>query len=163
MPTYMTELLDRCVALQKEAMASISVACDAKPYFFHWQEKGPYFTNRIPTMGIATDGSEVEDLNQPTVIMRLVIGHLTESYRGIPESKLYEWMPVVKTYFQQRMWLQTATGPYAERMENLLPPSRIVNIGAIGPLNSAGINQIQVGCEFALSCTFYEHIEQVYY
>lgn len=163
MPTYMTELLARCVAIQKEAMASISVTCGAVPYFFYPGTKGPYFTNRIVDVPVITDGSETEDLNQATVIMRLVIGHITESYHGEPESRLYEWLPVVKTYFQERMWLQTATGIYTTRMDNLLPPSRITNSGGLRAFENAGINQTQVGAELTLSCTFYEHIEQVYY
>ncbi len=163
MATYMTELLNRCVALQIEAMASINVKCDAIPYFFHVQEKGPYFTNRIADTPVDNDGSEVTDLNQPTVIMRLVIGHITEGYRGIPEGKLYEWLPVIKTYFQTHMWLQTESGLYTARMDNLAAMTRITNSGGLRAFENAGINQTQVGAELTLSCTFWEEINQAGY
>ncbi len=167
MATYMTELLNRCVALQKEAMATINVPCDAVPYFFHWQEKGPYFTNRIPDTPIERDGSEETDLNKPTVIMRLVIGHITESYKGIPEAKLYEWLPVVKTYFQEHMWLQTSTatyGNYTARMDNIFADdTRVTNGGGLRAFDNQGINQIQVGGEIILSCTILEELIQAGY
>lgn len=165
MPTYMTELLERCVALQIEAMTSIGVRVDAKPVFFWYQEKGPYFTNRIADTPVATDGSEVTDFNQPTVIMRLIVGHITEGKRVLytPETSLYEWLPVVKTHFQKRMWLQTASGIYTTRMDGLEPPSRITNSGGLRAFENAGINQIQVGAELTLSCTFVESIEQDFY
>ena len=163
MATYETELLKRVAALQLEAMASISVRADAKPYFFHTQESFPYFTNRIAANPIGDNGSEVEDLNNPLVIMRLVVGHLTEGYKGEPESKLYEWGPIVKTYIQRRTnWLQTATGPYAARMEGL-QSARVIDAGGFRAFQDSGINAIQVGREIQLQCIFDEVIEQAYY
>lgn len=163
MPSYETELLARVVALQLEAMASINVRADAKPHFFHAQESFPYFTNRIAANPIGDDGSEVEDLNRPLVIMRLVVGHITEGFKGEPEGKLYEWGPVIKTYIQRRSnWLQTATGPYAARMDNL-QSARVIDAGGFRAFQDSGINAIQVGREIQLQCIFDEFIEQVYY
>ena len=163
MPSYESELLARCVALQLEAMASINVRADAKPYFFHVQERFPYFTNRIAANPIGDNGSEVEDLNNPLVIMRLVVAHITEGYKGEPESKLYEWGPIVKTYIQRRTnWLQTATGPYAARMEGL-QSARVIDAGGFRQFQDSGIPAIQVGREIQLQCVFTEQIDQDYY
>jgi hypothetical protein len=162
MATYETELLARVVALQKEAMTSINVRADAVPFFFHTQEDFPYFTNRIAANAVTDEGSEDLDVNRPLIIMRLIVGHVTEGYRGQPEAKLYEWGPVVKSYFQARMWLQTATGPYAERMDEL-KLARVIDNGGFRHFQDSGVAATQVGREIQLQCEVYESIEQVYY
>lgn len=162
MPTYETELLNRIVALEIEAMASIGVRVDAKPYALHAQEAFPYFTNRIFSNAIGDDGSETLDYNRPLVVMRLVIGHVTEGYKGQSESKLYEWGPVIKTYIQQRTnWLMTDTEPYTTRMDNL-QSARIIDSGGFRIFDNSGIGVSQVGREFQLQCIFYEEITQIY-
>jgi hypothetical protein len=164
MATYLTELLNRVVALQIEAMASLTpaVAADAKPRFYYTSEAFPYFTNRIVDTPISDDGSQDEDVNSPVLVMRLVVAHLTSGYHGEPEARLYEWLPHIKTYFNRRMWLQTASGPYAARMENL-QSARVINGGGLRVFENAGINAMQVGAEIQLQCIFDEFIEQVYY
>lgn len=163
MPTYETELLNRLATLEKEAMATLGVKADAKPYFFHTQEDFPYFTHRLASSLIGSDGSEDLDLNQPVVIIRLVVAHVTEGYRGQPEGKLYEWGPVIKTYIQQRTnWLQAATGPYATKMDGL-QSARIIDSGGLRVFDNSGIGVNQVGREFQVQCVFDELIEQVYY
>lgn len=163
MPTYETELLNRLVALEKEAMTSIGVSADAKPYALHVQESFPYFTNRIAANTVTDDGSEDTDLNNPLVIIRLVIGHATEGYKGQPEGKLYEWGPVVKTYLQQRAnWLQTAAGPYATRMDNL-QSARVTDNGGFRIFDNSGLGVNQVGRELQVQCIFTASIEQIYY
>ena len=162
MATYETELLNRLVALEIEAMASIDVRADAKPYALHVQESFPYFTNRIQSNPVSDDGSEDLDLNNPLAVIRLVVGHVTEGYKGEPESKLYEWGPVVKTYIQRRMWLQTATGVYSVRMDNL-QSARVTDNGGFRIFDNSGLGVNQVGREFQVQCIFTESIEQVYY
>lgn len=156
MATYMTELLDRVVALQKEAMKCLDVNADAVPYFWHTQEAFPYFTNRIAATPVNNDGSEDTDLNQPLVIMRLVAAHLTEGYRGQSERKLYEWLPPLKTYFQQRLWLTSRA--YPDRMDNLLQV-RVTDGGGVRVFQDSGINAMQVGAELQLTCTVPEFID----
>lgn len=164
MASYLTELLNRVVALQKEAMLSLrpSVSADAVPRFYFTGEAFPYFTNRIVDTPISDDGSQDEDVNQPVLVMRLVVAHLTTGYKGEPEARLYEWLPHIKTYFNERMWLQTASGPYAARMDNL-QSARVINGGGLRVFENAGINAMQVGAEIQLQCIFDEMIEQAYY
>lgn len=162
MATYMTELLNRVVAMQKEVMASLTppVRADAVPRFYYTGEAFPYFTNRIADTPIGDDGSEDTDLNQPVVIMRLVVGHITEGYKGQPEARLYEWLPVIKTWFNERMWLQSAAYPL--RMDNL-QSARVTNNGGLRVFENAGIAAQQVGAEIQFQCVFYESIEQEFY
>lgn len=161
MATYETELLNRLAALEIEAMASIGVVANAKPYALHTQEIFPYFTNRISQNPVTTDGREVLDYNRPLVIIRLVVAHATEGYRGQPEANLYEWGPVVKTYIQSRMWLQSAAYPL--RMNNLSAESRVTDNGGFRIFENSGLNVNQVGRELQVQCVFDESIEQVYY
>lgn len=163
MATYETELLSRLCALEKEAMTSLGVVAYAVPYALHTQETFPYFTNRVSSNPVTDDGSEDLDLNNPLVVVRLVIGHVTEGYKGQPESKLYEWGPVVKSYIQQRSnWLQCAAAPYNTRMENL-QSARVTDNGGFRIFDNSGLGVNQVGREFQIQCVFYESIEQVYY
>lgn len=161
MPTYETELLKRVAALQIAAMASINIRADAKPYFYHVQESFPYFTNRIVTNPIGDNGSQDEDLNNPLVIMRLIVAHVTEGFKGEPEGKLYEWGPIVKTYIQERSEWLIATG-YPNRMDNL-QSARITDAGGFRVFSDSGLSVNQVGRELQMQCIFDEHIEQVYY
>lgn len=160
MPTYETELLNRCVALELEAMTSIGVSADAKAWFFHTQGSFPYFTNRIAANSVTNDGSEVYDFNNPLVIVRFVVAHITEGYRGQPESKLYEWGPIIKTYIQRRMWLTSVAYPL--RMNNLRQAD-VINNGGFGAFQDSGIGTIQVGREFQIQCIVDEYIEQIEY
>ena len=162
MASYLNELLSRVAALQIEAMASINVSADAKPYFYHTNEGFPYFTNRVADGLVGDTGSQEFDANSPLVIMRLVVAHLTEGYKGEPEYRLYEWLPVVKSYIQERSeWLQSAA--YPARFENL-QSARIVNGGGFRALENTGINSVvQVCGEIQLACIFPEYIDQAFY
>jgi hypothetical protein len=159
--SYLNDLLARVVALEKEAMSSLSINADAVPYFNYAGSGFPYFTNRIADTPITNDGSEDIDLNNPLVIMRFVVGHATEGYKGEIEAKLYTYLPAIKTYIQQRSnWLQSAA--YPTRMDNL-QSARISNAGGLRVFQNEGINSTQVGAELQLACIFDEVIEQVYY
>lgn len=161
--SYLNELLARVVTLEKEAMASLNINADAVPYFNYPGSGFPYFTNRIADTPITNDGSEDIDFNNPVVIMRFVVGHATEGYKGEIEGKLYEWLPPIKTYLQRRTnWLQCATAPYNTRMEGL-QQARISNAGGLRVFQNEGIDSNQIGAELQLTCVFDEYIEQVYY
>ena len=163
--SYLTEILDRVVAIQLEAMTAQGVTADAAPYFFYTGEGFPYFSNRINDIGVSgyIDGQEAEDIDQNTVfvVMRFVVGHLTSGVRGERESDLYEYIPGIKTYFQEREMLQSAA--YPVEMVGLLGGARIVpSGGALRVFQNAGIPVIQVGTELTLRVPCIEGIEQFY-
>ena len=163
MATYETELLNRLCALELEAMTSISVRADAKPYFIHTQDSFPYFTNRVATNPRGNDGSEELDLNNPLVIIRLVVAHVTEGVRGQPEGKLYEWGPIVSSYIENRSnWLQCAAAPYNTRMA-YLQEARVTDNGGFRVFTDSGIGALQVGREIQVQCIFDESVTQVYF
>ncbi len=160
MPIDYNELLARCAALQIEALASLSspVAADAKPYFIHTQESFPYFTNRVGGDEIGFDSQDF-DRDDLTVIMRLVVGHITEGYVGEPESNLYDWIPEIKTYFNERELLQSVAYPTA--MLGLIE-SRVSGHNGFRVFQNTGLGATQVGTEITLSCQFDESIDQAY-
>jgi hypothetical protein len=160
MSLLIPELLNRVTAVQAAWGTANSVTVDAVPFFYHTQEAFPYFTNRVSNVDVGDDGSEDFDRDTYTVTMRLVVGHLTSGYDGAMETNLYTWMPTIKTYFNQREWLQSA-GTYAAAMNSLIR-ARITAMSGLRVFDNAGISALQVACEFTLTCEFDETINLAY-
>lgn len=162
-----TELMSRVVALEKEAMATVLPAgqvCGAVPYFIYSQDTYPYFTNRDGAGTSVNDNgggdiSEELDHDTYTVIMRLIIGHVTEGYVGDLETTLHSYIPTVKTYFNSRGGLQSAT--YPDALVGIRY-ARIINWTGLRVWQTAGINALQMGNEFTLHCELDEQIIQAY-
>lgn len=154
----LNDLLARVCALDKEAMLTIGVTADAVPYFFHTQESFPYFTHRISDDTVDDDSQDF-DRDTYNVVIRLVIGHATEAYVGEPESLLYDAIPVIKEYFNEREELQSAA--FATAMRNLIE-ARVIGSSGFRVFQNAGISAQQVGTEFTLQCGFDETIDQAY-
>lgn len=152
--------LDRITENEIAALAALSTpeTADAKPYFYHWQESFPYFTNRVGPITMADLG---EEFDNPTygVIMRLVIAHLTADYHGQNEDKLKLWIPQVITYFHAHPRLQTDT--YKIGLSQI-EEARITNCTGFRIFQNAGISELQIGCEFTLQISFYEQIDLTY-
>lgn len=152
-----TELLARVVLLQKESLTALStpVTSDAVSYFFYTQESFPYWTNR-PGAVTFDDNSEEFDADTYTVIMRLVIGHMTSGYRGENEADLYAWIPEIKNYFNSRDSLECAT-TYTGRMDGLLF-AKVTACTGFRAFSQAGFEATQLGTEFTLTCQFTDTI-----
>lgn len=152
--------IDRIVENEIAALAALStpVNADAKPYFYHWQESFPYWTNRVGPMQMGDLG---EEFDNPTysVIMRLVIDHMTADYAGNNEDKLKLWMPQVVTYFHAHPRLQTDSDKIGL---NSIEEARIGNATGFRIFQNAGIPVLQIGCEFTLNISFYEQINLAY-
>lgn len=149
--------LDRIVEIQIASLAALSVTADAVPYFTHYQEVPPYWTNRL---GPITIEGESEDIDEPvyTVIMRLVVDHITAGYKGQNEDKLKTWIPAIIRYFHTRRWLETAT--QTNGLANLLD-SRITAATGFRVFQAIGIETPQVGCEFTLRLEFEESVQLI--
>ena len=157
------ELMLRVVALEVEAMATVLPAekvCGAVPFFIYAQDTFPYFTNRDGA-GTSTndEGGEEFDHDIYTVIMRLIIGHVTEGYIGDLETTLHSYIPTVKTYFNSRGGLQSAT--YANALVGIRY-ARIINWTGLRVWQTSGINALQMGTEFTLHCELDEEIVQAF-
>jgi hypothetical protein len=160
MAILLQSALERLCAIEKEALADLTptVAADAVPYMIHSQEAFPYFTHR-GTNGVIESNSEDIDDNTVEIIVRLVVGHLTDGYRGQPESTLYTYLPVVIEAINARELLQSDTYPLA--LDGLVS-ARAVAYSGLRIFESAGIQARQVGTEITVVCTFADDLTQLY-
>lgn len=152
-----SDALDRIVASQKEIISG----CDAYPVYFWQQETFPYWTNRLGAITHEID-SQLEHIFNYTVTMRLVIGHLSEGYKGEREDELYTtYIPDTLAYFSQRIQLQNAS--YPTQMVDLDPRGVFVRLGTgLAIFDNTGIGVQQVGAEFTLDLPIKVQLFQVY-
>lgn len=148
----------RIAAIAKEALAFISVTADAYAYFLHQQDSFPYFTVRLGPDEVGFDSQDF-DRDTYTFLLRLVIGHITEGYVGEPEGRLFDYVPVIKTYFNARELLQSDAYPTA--LTSLIE-SRCTTHRGFTIFQNTGLSAVQVGTEFTISLQFDETITQAY-
>lgn len=150
MSSYLQDAMDRIVAMQKEAVTT----ADAVPYWPYEQASFPYFTNRLGTMTLNQDMSEDIDIYEHTVLMRYVVGHLTEGYRGDLQDSLYDDIASIETYFREHPHLTTNAGSYTTAPDYLFQVARILSHTGVVAFAQGGVGQIQIGVEFTLSTPF---------
>lgn len=147
----------RMAALEKEALASLTVTADAVAFFFHQQERYPYFTNRLGQIEVDADSEEL-DLYQVEVIGRLIIGQVTDGIvRGENEARLQVYIPTVIQWVNERELAQSAAYPTA--LDNLV---RVRVTACRGYTEFAAGSTAQIGTEFTFVAEFEEPIEQAY-
>jgi hypothetical protein len=159
------DALIRIIAIAKESLTTLTpaVVADGVPYFYHTQEAFPYFTIRVSDMTSAGYGegalTQELDADTYTIILRLVIGHITEGYSGQPEDLLHDYIPVVKAYLNARDQLGSAAYPTELRY---LMDAHCTGCSGYRVFQNAGISALQVGTEFTIVCQFNENIDQAY-
>lgn len=159
----LTDILNRICALEQEGMlaASPSVGCKAVPRFIYTQEDFPYWTNRVAQM-TADDDSQDFRVYEYDITARLVIGHVTQGYRGQNDALLQAWLPHMIQWFDERELLQSTT--YADAPETPLLRATVVGMLGFREFMNNSIGQtIQVGAEITIRCRFEEAITQAYF
>lgn len=158
--TLLQNALERLAAIEIEALAGLStpVTADAKPYMIHTQEAFPYFTHRAGTISIDSDSHDI-DVYEVEIVVRLVIGHVTDGYHGQPESQLYTYLPAVIAAINARELLQSAAYPAA--LDGLIS-ARATGSSGLRIFETAGIQARQVGTEITVVCTFADDLTQEY-
>lgn len=163
MTSYLTDLIDRACAIEKEAFLTLTPprSVDAVPRFYYAGEAFPYLTHRISALPIDhADNNENEQFPLPRLTIRCVVGHITAGYKGENESNIYTWIPLLTRYFANRELFQSAAFP-AE--PDLLIGSEVLDAGGFRAFDNTGFaGVIQVGFEITILCKFTEYIEQVY-
>jgi hypothetical protein len=160
MAILLQSALERLCAIEKEALADLTptVAADAVPCMIHTQEAFPYFTHRSGALVIESDSHDLDDY-EVEIIVRLVVGHLTDGYRGQPESTLYTYLPVVIEAINARELLQSDTYPAA--LDGLVG-ARVISARGLAIFETAGVQARQVGTEITVVCTFADDLTQLY-
>lgn len=106
----LNEALLRLAAMQKEAITG----SDAVPYWPYEQERAPYWWNRINGLTVETELAGDVNIDRYSIEMGLVIGHLTEGYKGQNYTRVAEYIVSVLTYFDEHPYLGTVSGDYRD-------------------------------------------------
>lgn len=160
MTILLQNVFERLAAIEVEALANLPtpVTADAKPYAIWQQEAFPYFTNRLAPISIESDSHDL-DLYEVEIVVRLVIGHVTEGYRGQSDERLNTYIPAVIGAINALELLQSALYPAA--LDGLVG-ARCTGCAGLRVYDSAGIQARQMGTEFTVVCTFTDGLTQEY-
>jgi hypothetical protein len=162
MTNYIEDAMARIVEMQQEVFtADIGEACDAVPYWPYEQESFPYWTNRLAAM--TPDYIEfAEDIqtNPETILMRLVVDHVTAGYKGDKPKKAHEYYVPIIDYFSQHSGLNTDSGTYTTCADYLDPTTQafITTHTGLVVFSNSGILTMQLGIEFTLRVPFMRSI-----
>lgn len=136
------DLIKRVVAMEEEALGirALDVLADKI-------DQTPYMTNGLGDFSYATNGEDLQaDLY--VVRMRLIVGHVTEGYKGQTERVLRKHIPVLRAFFAAHVGLTATKYPN--------PPDYLSQMGATltGGIGTAYFQEpglpMQVGSEFRL-------------
>jgi len=159
----LTALKARAVAIEKEAFLTLSTPkrIDAFAYYFATSEALPYTTHRIQGLPVDhADDNQDEQFPNPRLIIRVVVGHLTDKYRGENDSIIDTYIALLLPYFGAWRWFQSAAYPAA--LDGLIY-SEVVDAGGFMVFDNRGFAGVaQVGFELTIACTFTESIIQAY-
>ena len=159
----LTELKARACAIEKEAFLTLSTPkrIDAFPYYFVTSEALPYTTHRIQGLPVDhADNNESEQFPNPRLVIRVVVGHLTDKYKGENDAIIDTYIALLLPYFGKRKWFQCAA--YPAPLDELIY-SEVVDAGGFMVFDNRGFaGTSQVGFELVIACRFTEPIEQVY-
>jgi len=158
----------RIVAVACEGIeAYLGGACDGQPYGFHWQESAfPYVTARTGPVTFdyrAELGTHVHAATMK-IVLRIIVAHLTEGYRGEGEALLDATIQPVRQAFMcnpKGIMLRSDTFPYEPNWTDSVTGRTVYYLSAIGvnlesfsghkALANAGTPGIQVGGEWSIS------------
>lgn len=163
--SYLDDALDRIVAMQKEAMASITGGkFDAVPYWPYFQNDFPYMTNRHGAMTVdyTKYAPDIED-NPETIAMRLVVAHITSGYKGEKPALALDYYIAIRNYFRTHSDLVTdgtIYGDYTSYPDYLDPDTGayIVSHTGLVVFANSGLPDMQLGYEFALSIPYMQSV-----
>jgi hypothetical protein len=148
------------LAVVVEGMAALPtpVVAGGAPRFWHTEDRFPYFTIRTGSDTIEFD-SEDFDRDTYTLVLRLVIGHLTSGYAGENETNLDTWIPYLKEYINEREGLQSAAYPSTI---NGLIRARCTSINGFSAFQNSGLPVTQLGTDFSVVTEWDETLTQAY-
>lgn len=145
MTTYLTDIMQRLVAMQRECITG----ADASLNPLHIQESYPYFVNTLGDGVFETPGYELARRTY-TITIEYVLGQATEGYTDEVIRRMYEDEPTILDYFQKRPGLQSVS--YPTRADYLDPVlTEFTRAGGVGRfLRRGGIGVEVIGTIFQL-------------
>jgi hypothetical protein len=136
------DLIKRVCAMEEEALGirALDVLADRL-------DQTPYMTNGLGDFAYDTNSEDMQ-ADVYVVRMRLIIGHVTEGYKGQTERVLRKHIPVLRAFFAAHVGLTATKFPE--------PPDYLSQMGATltGGIGTAYFQEpgipMQVGTEFRL-------------
>lgn len=161
--TYVTDMLNRLVAIQKE-VPTTPLANNAVPQAFYTQEDMPFWTNRI--VGYRSKlYSQDYTLWTYRVGMTYVRAFLTEGVTGQAELDLYTDIPIISEWFRQTIRLSSGAqgGAYFAPMLDIDPVGAYITDMTVllGQMHS-GIGAKVIGADFIIEVPLLIPVQQRY-
>lgn len=151
--SYLTDLMKRTVACDKEAMAGVAGFTSVR--IFPYQQEGfPYMVNRLGAKTL-TDAPEDQFRYTRAIVKRLVIGHYTSEFQGQLSDKVTEWLVLFEDYYRDNDLLTSTTFPVEPTYLHPLGVSLGADTGLVVFANN-GIGVMQIGVEFTLQVPILE-------
>lgn len=160
--SYLDDALDRVVAMQKEAMSALTTgAFDSVPYWPYQQELCPYMTNRHG--GMAPDYTKYApdiETEPENILMRLVVAHVTEGYKGEKPALALDFYIAIREYFRAHPMLTTDAGAYTAEPNYLDPETGAYISGHTGLVvfTNSGFGNPQLAYEFTLQIPYIQSV-----
>ena len=154
------ETLQRLCDIAQVALQIVGLNVTAQPSFLSPPGAPPYLLARTVDHRVTVDPGYPNELleHTATVVLRLVIGHVTEGYAGEPEAKLSAAIPAVIRALASKPLLQTTMQPTPQTH---LVGADVVSCTGLRVFEAPGLAAQQVGCEFVVNCRFNETIRPV--
>lgn len=151
------EMVLRGAAIVQETFPAADVSTD--PFFAG--ESFPYFVVRAGaiTFDTVTADEETEEYDQVTInlIIRHVIGHITQGYRGETAVSMYSQAGQLMEAFRNHDLLQSAAYPAAMLY---IDQAQFISGAGFAVIESSGVGVLQVGTEHTIRVEFtYENVQ----
>jgi hypothetical protein len=145
--SYLTDLLKRVVACDKEAMTGVKGFTAAR-YFPYTADTLPYMSNRLGPKSMRESPEDSFEYTR-TILKRLVVAHTTEGFQGQTSDKLNDWLEAFEDYYRHNEMLTSAT--FTTEPEYLSPLGvTLANDDGLVFFSNNGIGVTQIGVEFRL-------------
>jgi hypothetical protein len=154
MSTY-TDIFERCCAIEEAAVSGL----DGVPYFLYTQEHFPYITHRADNASYQGDSEDI-DTQQRTVILRVVIGHVTEGYVGQPEAMLYDIIDTLEEAFATADARRLVSEAFPVEPAYLYATDcYLTGLRGLRVFENSGVGARQVGTELTLNIPTFIAVE----
>jgi len=151
-----TDLKKRCGAIQTTAISGST----SLPYFMTHGATFPYWTNRLGPANTDWDSDQMQTETR-TILMRLVIGHITQNYDGQTEDLLGDYIDAVYDAFADIDAMRLIDGTTFTTEPLYLHPLgvEIESDTGLDMFPAPWANYYEVGVEFTLIVNIYRTVD----
>ena len=156
---YLETAMDRIVLMQKAAITRADgTAPDAFPHPFVKSDAFPYWLNIVGAMQSDLQSVESERRDH-TIVMRLMLGHITQDYTGAIPDRLNGYIVDVLNYFNARPTLRRDSSDSQIKWLAPAPMGAFIDRMTGIKVEEGGS---RVWCDFTLVVPFVVRLDRVY-